>query len=158
MKQQTQTSSSFPRGFTFIEVLVVAVLVTVLATIAMVAYTGAARSTRDSRRKQDVSNIRVALESYRQANGEYPPAAGCPTAQAGWSDCAAEWIVGLEPTYMHDLGQDPRQSAGWNGYGYIRQSDTEYLLIVYLENADDSAANGTQYGYDANAYVQEEPK
>lgn len=145
-------------GFTFVEVLVVSVLVAILATIAMVAYSGAARSTRDSRRKQDMANVRVALESYRQVNGEYPPAAGCPTAQAGWSTCDTEWIHELEPEYMNDLGLDPRQSAGWEGYGYIRQSDTDYLLIVYLENASDPLANGTQYGFDANAYVQEEPK
>ena len=146
-------------GFTFIEMLVVAVLVSVLATIGMVSYTAAAKHTRDARRKQDADNIRVALESYRQATGAYPQACGQPQANTGRSDLCTDWIVGMTPDYMSELSSDPTQgSTNGHGYEYIRLSDTTYRLVVYLENADDPLANGDEYGLASEAYVQEEPK
>lgn len=129
------TSRTTP-GFTFIEVLVVSVIIILLATIAMVSYTSAAKSTRDTRRKQDVDNIRVALESYRQSYGEYPESLGQ-----------------LVPDYLSQVSVDPLADSGWEGYEYQKVNDFEYQITVYLENGDDPQINGG-----GNAYVQEEPK
>lgn len=118
----------------------VAVLIVVLTTIAMVSYRSISANTRDARRKQDADNIRVALESYRQANGAYP------SALVGALD-TEEYLIEI-PTDPLD-GKDPSHPA----YSYQRLSNLEYQLTVYLENDNDPLINGAN-----NAYVQEEPK
>lgn len=124
-------------GFTFIEVLVVAVLIAILATIAMITYTSAAKGTRDSRRVQDASNIRAALEMYKQNNGIYP------------NDLSA-----LTPEYLPEVPEDPSPD---NSYEYLRVGATGlgYTLTVHLENDNNPLITNPT---DDNAYVQEEPK
>jgi general secretion pathway protein G len=59
-------------GFTFIEILVVATLIGILATIGIVTYSGATARARDGKRQSDIEQIRSALEMYRADNGYYP--------------------------------------------------------------------------------------
>lgn len=127
-------------GFTFIEVLVVAVLIVVLTTIAMVSYRAISANTRDARRKQDADNIRVSLESYRQANGAYPLAlAGAIDTDEYLTEIPVDPLTGKDPTHP--------------AYTYQRLSTLEYRLTVFLENDNDPLINGAN-----NAYAQEEPK
>lgn len=156
----TEITPPKTNGFTFIELLVTTVLIILLTTIAIVSYRNAAQASRDARRKKDSDNIRVALEAYKQVYGVYPDESPCASGDADWgySDCSDDWIVGLEPEYISDLGSDPQQAAGWNGYAYHRVSDTDYELVVFLENENDPLTNGGEYGLSENAYVQEEPK
>lgn len=56
-------------GFTFIEILVVTVLIGVLASIVVVSYSSSSRVTRDARRKKDLASVQIALEVYKQNIG-----------------------------------------------------------------------------------------
>jgi len=60
------------KGFTFIEILVVATIIGVLATIGVVSYQQANIKSRDGKRQADLQQIRAALEMYRVDNSVYP--------------------------------------------------------------------------------------
>jgi prepilin-type N-terminal cleavage/methylation domain-containing protein len=59
------------KAFTLIEVLVVATILGVLVTIAVVSFSNAQRKSRDARRQADLEMVRQALILYRQDNGSY---------------------------------------------------------------------------------------
>jgi len=127
-------------GFTFIEMLVVSVLIVVLSMIVMVTFTAASKKTRDARRKKDVMNTQVALESFRQSNAIYPDA-----------------LSELVPDQIESVPHDPKQASGWTDYSYTKSTDLTYQLVTYLENTNDDDANGTAYGLASNAYVVVQP-
>lgn len=154
------------KGFTLIEMLAVTVLIGVLVSISVVAYFGASRSTRDSRRKQDLSQLRFALETYRQTYGEYPDTGtGCGTWAYPGCQSTGDWIVGLVPEYIVSLPNDPKQSGGSDlsqatqfSYRYQKVSDTAFYLVTKLENTDDNDLNGSEYGLASYLYVLTEAK
>ncbi len=106
------------QGFTFIEILVVTVLIGVLAALIVVSYTYSLRNSRDARRKADLQNLQVALEAYKQAYGTYPPA-----------------LSELLPDYINQQPLDPKTGAGYT-YEYNSATGT-YTIEAALENNDD---------------------
>jgi prepilin-type N-terminal cleavage/methylation domain-containing protein len=144
-------------GFTFIEVLVVVVLVGVLATIGIVSYSSSAKTTRDARRKKELANVQVALEAYRQSNSVYPVSCSGGTAVGNSASCA-DWIPALTPDFIPTLGPDPSQDSRGIGYRYQRTSSTTYLLIATLENTDDPDINGPSYSQGTYDYVLVAPQ
>lgn len=60
------------RGFTLVEILVVVVIITVLATIGTLTYGGFQSQSRDSKRAANANVIADSLERYYEKNGEYP--------------------------------------------------------------------------------------
>lgn len=61
------------KGFTLIEIVLVLAIAGLLLVIVFLAVSGAQKSRRDSQRKNDVSRIAAALESYSSNNnGSYP--------------------------------------------------------------------------------------
>lgn len=62
------------RGFTIVELLVVIVVIAILATISVVAYSGIQHRARDAQRLHDMNTIAKALEIYKLQTGEYPVA------------------------------------------------------------------------------------
>lgn len=59
-------------GFTMIELLVVATIMIVLTTIALVSYRSATQGSRNAKRKTDLQTVRQGLVLYRSDNGCYP--------------------------------------------------------------------------------------
>jgi len=60
------------KSFTLIEILVVATIITLLASGGAVVYTQLNRASRDAKRKADLEQIRLALELFRDEVGRYP--------------------------------------------------------------------------------------
>lgn len=60
------------KGFTLIELIVVAVIIAILSTIGMVSYSSTTARSRDTKRKSDLQQIRAALEMYRADHAGYP--------------------------------------------------------------------------------------
>jgi prepilin-type N-terminal cleavage/methylation domain-containing protein len=60
------------RGFTIVELLVTIVIISVLASIGIVAYNAVQTRTNDDVRAADVETIMDALEQYYRKNGDYP--------------------------------------------------------------------------------------
>lgn len=118
------------RGFTLIELLVAISIVAILATIGLISYSGAQRSARDGKRKQDLQAIRSALELYYQKNSRFP----CTTS-ANVSSSSNPWIADnasrcpptafpLNSTYINSVPLDPSSNtsnptlADFTGYFY----------------------------------------
>jgi prepilin-type N-terminal cleavage/methylation domain-containing protein len=63
-------------GFTLVELSVVIVVIALMTSVGMIAYTSAQVDTRDSRREADMAILVNELEKFYDKKGEYPP--GCP--------------------------------------------------------------------------------
>ncbi|HBD01919.1 TPA: hypothetical protein DCZ17_00145 [Candidatus Collierbacteria bacterium] len=116
------------KGFTLIELLVVSTIIITLIGIGSVSYVRALQTSRDSRRKTDLEQIRQALETYRSENGSYP-------TTATWKNSGV-----LYPTYLTTIPSDPK--AGYL-YGYIRTTATTYVLCAALEVTTTPISCGT---------------
>ena len=116
--KKTQDKKS---GFTFIEILVVATIISVLASIGMVSYRSANQKSRDGKRKADIEQIRAALEMYRadDVNGYYPAN-----------------LSSLTPTYIQTLPAPPKAGdCGSGNYNdcYTRTGSSQYTITITLE-------------------------
>jgi len=60
------------QGFTLIELLVVIAIIGLLATMSVIALSGAREKARDSRRLSDIKQMQTALEMYYSASSSYP--------------------------------------------------------------------------------------
>lgn len=69
-RQKTQTS----RGFTIVELLIVIVVIAILASIGIVAYSGIQGRAHDSAVQQDLRQIGMTLELFRADQGRFPEA------------------------------------------------------------------------------------
>lgn len=138
-------------GFTLIEILVVATIIGLLASIAATSYSSLTRSSRDARRKTDLEQMRASLEMYRNTNGAYPSTGGTGNwhgACSGYGSYpdtgAGGYIPGLAPTYMQALPHDPRESIANTLFNagcaasqtcYLYTSDgANYKLLAHCTN------------------------
>lgn len=98
------------RGFTLIEISVVVVVFSLLATLIVVTYNTIQVQARDSKRVADVRIMAHQLQKYYDQNGEYPPV----------SD---QSIAGLSQSGLNDS----TDISGWN---YGRNMTTTYCGLV----------------------------
>lgn len=89
------------RGFTLVEILTVAIIIAILATITMVAYNGVQARARDTVRKNDLAAIAEAIALYRQKcdddvrNASSKPSCGdngAGRSGCGWSGQGSGWF------------------------------------------------------------------
>lgn len=138
----------FLKGFTLIELLVVISIIGLLAAVVLVSLNIARVKGRDAKRVADLTQIRSALELYFDANGYYPPSAGC-----GW-DCngytfstSSTWDSSLGTAlalYIAKLPRDPINNLGgpWTtghysyAYGNVGRNTypPQYDLTTQLED------------------------
>lgn len=71
-------------GFTIVELLVVIVVMGVLFSVGVSAYSGVQQKTRDTQRVSDMKTIMKALEMYKTQTGEYPPVSTGTNTISGW--------------------------------------------------------------------------
>lgn len=126
------------KGFTLIELMVTIAIIAVISAIGITTFNQSQKLGRDSKRKQDIRSMAVALELYYQTNKRYP----C-TGNDVWVSSASggNWITdpygndasgetcgdtvdrALDTTYINVVPKDPvNTGAGtWTGVttGYI---------------------------------------
>ena len=102
-------------GFTLVELIVVIMVITTLLTLGITSYSSVQRNARNTKRKNDLKNLQVALEAYRAEIGSYPSTGGSANWRGGvgchpsWSP-NVNWIPGLVPNYIDSLPLDPRHA------------------------------------------------
>lgn len=139
------------RGFTLIEILITVSIVALLSGLVMINIIGNLAKARDSKRKNDLRELKTSLDLYYNINNMYPPSAssgwppsfdgnetitGCgvlttPTACAWGSAWSQGGVV-----YMSPLPKDP---TGTQAYFYRRASSGRltYLLVAKMERSFD---------------------
>lgn len=82
------------RGFTIVELIIVIVVISILATIVTVSYTGVQKRGRDAIRRQDIENLSKALEMYNSDNGPMYTGSSCGSGGNG-----SGWVNGTYSGY-----------------------------------------------------------
>lgn len=121
-------------GFTLIELLVVMAIISLLASVILIALNSARVKARDAKRMSDMRQLQKALELYYDDNDSYPPTPlsttwyGYQTIPSGSCGVVAGltgaggYIPNLAPKYLSVLPTDPNPATGcW--YGILYRSD-----------------------------------
>lgn len=132
MKKQSTIKS----GFTFIEVLVVATIIAVMATIGVVSYSSANIKARDGKRKADIEQIRAGLEMYRVDN-----------STTGYPNVTYANLGTPLTTYLNPLPNDPKCPAGVCATGFVNYSYTRNSTTTYTLCACKLEVTGTETDY-----------
>lgn len=113
-------------GFTFIEILVVITIISIVTTLGVTTYGSFLKQSRDAKRKGDLEQIRAAVEMYKSKNDLYPISAiggPPPTSVCDPVNCATNMYLSKTP-------QDPKP----NEFQYYYLSDgSSYTLGALLE-------------------------
>jgi prepilin-type N-terminal cleavage/methylation domain-containing protein len=113
------------RGFTLIELLVVIAIIGILSSVVLASLNSARADARDSRRAQDMAQIRTALELCANDEGDY---ANCLTD--------AE----LAPDYIQTVPDDPSTEGA---YTITSTDGSEYCISTTEWEGDDVPDNDT---------------
>jgi len=108
------------KGFTLIEILVVATIIGLLASGAIVSYQQLSKQSRDAKRKTDLEQVRAALEMYRSNEDTYPVGT--------WSNLS---VLTTPVTYIQSLPTDPKNPTYI--YYYSSADDSDYTVATHLE-------------------------
>lgn len=133
-------------AFTLIELLVVLVIIGVLATAISIAVLSTQTKARDSRRWDDFSTIKKALDNYYLDNNNYPGEANCDSSIGSSDDNCETMIVSGDATFQWDSISS--FYADIVGKGYLSTlptdptNDEEYYY--WYEPEPDSGTNSRQ--------------
>lgn len=134
-------------GFTLIELLIVMIILGILSLLIFGNYSTSIRKGRDTRRKNDLSQIQKALEMYYEDYSSYPT-----TITLGSKFCKTNPCGALDKVYMIKLPNDPQYSTSYpvntSTYTYLREpSGAYYYLLSCIENGNDMGNGISQAGY-----------
>ncbi|HEY4524295.1 MAG TPA: type II secretion system protein [Candidatus Paceibacterota bacterium] len=160
------------RGFTLIELLVVIAIIGLLSSIVYTSLGQARQKAKDSKRLQDLLQVRNALELYYAKYGQYPfPVVVAPeSAGAGVNCWECSWGIYYEETKLaDDLGGllNPRPSADTSfsllgGYWY-KSNGVDYKVgfsllssriniknfpLLFVEDVYGGSQPNFNFGYD----------
>jgi prepilin-type N-terminal cleavage/methylation domain-containing protein len=117
-------------GFTIVELLVVIVVISILVALTLPNLFGLQRRARDDTRKNDLKNIKGALEEYYNDNNSYPLAlTDLPNFTAPTDP--------QDPTRTYVYAPDPA------GCTTAANDCTTYTVTADLENDDDPLADAS---------------
>ncbi len=121
-------------GFTIVELLIVIVVIAILATISIVAYSGVQTRARDTARMTGIKNLAKGIELFYAANGSYPMTSGWCT-QISNPTYAAAFKAELAP-FMPQIPLDPSYSGTYQDYFYRNVDDQSYYVYAELDGSD----------------------
>jgi len=127
------------QGFTLIELLVVIAIIGLLATMAVVSFSGARVKARDAKRISDMKQIYNAIELYYDEYGHYPiPVTTWSSFDAPnymnvdmTNPAATDLTAALQPWLGTNIG-DPKSLGTDSGYLYRQaNSGRDFCILIY---------------------------
>jgi prepilin-type N-terminal cleavage/methylation domain-containing protein len=148
-------------GFTLIELLVTITIIGILVAIVYTNFSQARMQARDKMRMNQLEQLRVALELYKDKYGKYPdPGCGVSTSTAPlqwvgaqpdtgpatWYTQCDQFIDGLVPEFLDELPIDPSgTSTPLRGIIY-RTTSTNYK-VLFNESVETLTITNSDYGH-----------
>src|SRR3989344_5527884 len=109
-----RSTTVFKKGYTLIELITVIIILAILTTFGTYTFEAAQQRSRDSKRKENLKDIKTALVSYYTDHQQYPPPCNpSPCAQSAQYTSASgqtDWIPNLAD-YIQKLPKDPKQAG-----------------------------------------------
>jgi prepilin-type N-terminal cleavage/methylation domain-containing protein len=124
------------QGFTLIELLLVMAILGILTMLGLSTFMGALQKGRDSKRKSDLRQVTLALDSYFADKERYPDSSGgeiiCqpPAGHCAWGNAFTDGVS----MYMVQL---PTDIVAGQRFYYVSDG-TYYQIYTRLENTKDS--------------------
>lgn len=121
-------------GFTLIEVLVVSILIVTLAGIVLVAYQNSVTRAKEAVLKEDLFQMRKAIDEYRADKGRYPAALDDLVTEGYLREIPKDPMTNSAATWQTEPAPpDPLNPSAGIGIGDVRSG------------ADGTALDGTRY-------------
>lgn len=132
-------------GFTLMELILTMAIVAILSMIGIGSYTQATIKSRDTQRKNDLSQITKAIEMFNNDRGKYPSAVDgvmyCPGLSGTEAPCGNSifsYSGSKLATYIQSAPSDPTLTTSGRKYVYIPDGDLRsFALYAALENTQD---------------------
>lgn len=114
----------YNRGFTVVELIVIIMVIGILASIASISYGRSQSRSRITTYKNDIDQVRIMIEAYRNEHGEYPSTTDLPD-KVNWhaidvlidSQCSTTGGSARVAEWVPDLDEDLPQSNVVAGAG-----------------------------------------
>jgi prepilin-type N-terminal cleavage/methylation domain-containing protein len=134
------------KGFTLIELLVVIAIIGLLSSVVLASLNSARIKSRDVVRKENLIQIRNALELYALSNnGNYPTTSGImyssetgdvapygPSAQVGiWSPTFSTYMPIIPKDPLGGLSTIPACAGGWKRSLSYMSDGTDYKVLTH---------------------------
>jgi prepilin-type N-terminal cleavage/methylation domain-containing protein len=136
-------------AFTLIELLVVIAIIGILATLAMISYTGSQRQARDTERKSDLKQYQTALETYANShNGLYVrhetgafSLAGVVCGELGLSNCPDDPTSGGQYYY-----RTPAEASSFVIWALLESKEDIYWVVCSSGKSGELSTATTELG------------
>jgi general secretion pathway protein G len=100
------------KGFTFIELLIVLALMALLASLVVSVSVGKIRQSKESALKEDLHNMRKALDDFYADQGKYPVKLQDLVEKHYLRSIPLDPLTESEDTWQTEISQDPSQKGG----------------------------------------------
>lgn len=144
--------TSFNKGFTLIEMMVVVAIIGILSSIIVLSLTGAKGKARDARRVSDLGQLQLALELYFDRCNMYPQPATDGGVGQGVADSNTQCNKPKPGTTTYYTMSDfiakiptPTTEKGQTVYEYkvnVNSNATDYVLRAVLEYPSPATLDG----------------
>lgn len=124
------------KGFTFIELLVVISIITMIGSVAFIQMQAYRAKARDAEREREIGELQKALALYATNSRTFPIAAGTITGDDALSQAL------LNDGAIPAIPRDPMHTGSYV-YGYDSPDGKSYTLIYSLET---DSINGKSKG------------
>lgn len=126
-------------GLTLIELLITIAIVAVISAIGYATYDNAQKKARDSKRKNDLRDIQVALQLYYQDTGYYPNSTtGSAFTKKSTDTGASGWDSVLSTSYIKQMPKDPKNTATTNRF-YRYDTPAGHLTFIISTNLENDS-------------------
>jgi len=131
-------------AFTLIEILVVIAIIGILATLAMVSYSGSQKQARDTQRKSDLKQYQTALESHAGRNGGL-----FPVVTGSMTDVCANYLDSScpdDPLLNDEENEYEYTYSSTNGLTYTLTASMESKEVNWIVSSDGTAGEESTSG------------